>query len=114
MIDEGDNSPLPITAARLLFPAYRLRFYSPDGQARLVYGNEKQSLPQYDFELLATRILGADATEVSLGEERALGGGSTDGRTPQLLSPRLFWAGLIVAVLILGALIVRMLRPREG
>lgn len=114
VIDEGDNSPLPITVARLLFPAYRLRFYSPDGQARLVYGNEKQSPPQYDFELLATRILGAEATEVSLGEERAVGGGITDGAPPQLLSPRLFWAGLIVAVLILGALIVRMLRTREG
>ena len=114
VIDEGDNSALPITAARLLFPAYRLRFYSPEGPARVVYGNEKQTAPEYDFELLANRILGADAIEVSLGGERAVGGGdSTGGGTPQLLSPRLFWAGLTVAVLILGALIVRMLRTRE-
>jgi hypothetical protein len=113
VIDEGDNSPLPVTSARLLLPAYRLRFYAPEGPARLVYGSETQGPPQYDFELLATRILGAEATEVSLGEERGLGGGSS-AEGPQLLSPRVFWAGLAVAVLVLGALIVRMLRTREG
>ena len=29
IVEEGDNAPLPITAARLLLPSYRLRFFHP-------------------------------------------------------------------------------------
>lgn len=32
-IDEGDNSPLAITAARLLLPSYRVRFFHPEDGA---------------------------------------------------------------------------------
>ena len=108
VIDEGDNSPLPLTTTRLLLPAYRLRFYAPDEPVRLVYGRPGQSAPEYDFELLATRVLGAAATEVQLGEERALSGRS--GETSVLVSPRLFWVGLALAVLVIAGLIVRLMR----
>jgi hypothetical protein len=110
ILDEGDNSRLPLTTVRLLLPAYRLRFYAPDGAARLVYGRTDQSAPQYDFELLATRVLGAEATEVQLGEERALGGGSANGDGRELVSRRAFWLGLGLAVLVIAGLIVRLMR----
>ena len=108
ILDEGDNSPLALTTIRLLLPAYRLRFYAPAGAARLVYGRADQPAPQYDFELLATRVLGAEATEVQLGEERALGG--RPGESSALVSPRLFWVGLGLAVLVIAGLIVRLMR----
>jgi hypothetical protein len=113
VVDEGDNSPLPLTAVRLLLPAYRLRFYSPEGDARLIYGRPDQPAPEYDFELLAARILGADAAEVQLGEEQALGGSAAPEGRPTPVSQRMFWAGLGVAVVILAGLIVRLMRTRE-
>ena len=47
IVDEGDNSPLPITSARLLLPAYRLRlFRERDAALRLAYGRDDLSPPQ--------------------------------------------------------------------
>ncbi len=63
VVDEGDNAPLPITAARLLLPSYRLRFYYHDPSSlRLAYGRDDLQAPQYDLALLAPQVMGAPAT----------------------------------------------------
>ena len=50
ILEEGDNSPLPIGGARLLLPAYRLRLYRDRGASlRLAYGRSDLSTPRYDL-----------------------------------------------------------------
>ena len=66
VVDEGDNAPLPITKARLLLPSYRLRFYhAGNAVLNMAYGRDDLQPPQYDLALLAPRVMGARATEIS-------------------------------------------------
>lgn len=109
-VDEGDNSPLPLMSARLLLPAYRLRlFRERDAALRLGYGRDDLGPPQYDLALLAPQLIGAPATEVVPGAEQA----SASSASIVLMSPRLFWGVLIVAVLVLVTLVVRLVRKSD-
>ena len=106
VVDEGDNSALPITKARLLLPSYRLRLYHPGRPLTLVYGREDVSLPRYDLALLAPQVMGAEARElipVAADDKKP-------GSVTSLVSPKFFWAGLVVAVLIILGIIVRLTR----
>jgi hypothetical protein len=106
VVEEGDNSPLPISEARLLLPSYRLRFFrEQNADLRLMYGRADLDAPRYDLALLAPQLLGAPAQEIAAGEEQA--GSATDS---PLVSPRLFWVLLAAAVVALIALIVRLVR----
>jgi len=111
IVEEGDNTPLPLATARVLLPAYRLRLFRERGAAlRLAYGREDLTPPRYDLALLAPQVLGVAATEIAAGAEERQ---RSAGTTAALVSPRLFWAVLAVAVLVLLALIVRLLK-KEG
>ena len=105
MVDEGDNAPLPITAARLLLPSYRLRFYL-GGSLRLVYGRDDLQPPQYDLALLAPRVMGARATEIVAAPAAA----AAAAARPSFAAPQTFWIVLTGAVLVLLALIVKLIR----
>jgi hypothetical protein len=107
IVEEGDNSPLPIAGARLLLPAYRMRLFREGGALlRLAYGRSDLTPPSYDLALLAPRVLGVSATEVLPAPERdAVAAGSA-----ALISPRLFWAILAAAVIVLLVLIARLVR----
>jgi hypothetical protein len=108
IVDEGDNAPLPIDSARLLLPAYRIRlFRKANTPLRVAYGRADLSRPQYDLALLAPQLLGAPAADVALEAERAAPGAAA---TTALVSPRLFWTVLTIAVIVLIGLIVRLLR----
>jgi hypothetical protein len=111
ILDEGDNSPIPLTSAAMLLPSYRLRFFRErDASLRLAYGRPDLDAPRYDLALLAPQLLGAAAVDVAAGaEERA--GAST--AVSELVSPRLFWALLAVAVVALIGMIVRLARRAE-
>jgi hypothetical protein len=76
---------------------------------RLVYGRDDLSPPQYDLALLATQLTGAAATEVTAGPEPARVAESEQ----VLMSPQVFWGVLIVAVLVLLALVVRLMRKAD-
>jgi hypothetical protein len=107
VVDEGDNAPLPLTKARLLLPSYRLRFYhTGDASVRLAYGRADLQSPQYDLALLAPRVMGATARELSA----APAPGTASASAESFASPRTFWFVLIGAVLVLLALIVRLIR----
>ena len=111
IVQEGDNSPLPLASAQLLLPAYRLRlFRQRDAALRLAYGHDVLSSPQYDLALLAPQVLGVAATEVALGPELETSAGSTPAA---LLSPQLFWGALIIAVAVLLVLIARLMRKEN-
>lgn len=109
-VHEGDNQPLPITAARALLPSYRLRFYQPPGPLRVVYGQDGLAIPQYDLTLLASQVMGADAREIAAAPADT----AAPGPAAQLLSPQVFWIGLGAAVLILLAIIARLLRTSSA
>jgi hypothetical protein len=110
VVDEGDNAPLPITAARLLLPSYRLRFYYHDPSSlRLAYGRDDLQAPQYDLALLAPRVMGAPAREIAAAPP------SSPGPEPQSFVPpaRTFWIVVSGAVLVLLVLIARLLRAEQ-
>jgi hypothetical protein len=103
VVEEGDNRPLAITAARLLLPSWRVRFFADGAPLDLVYGNPGASAPQYDLALLAPAVLGADARDVTAAPDRG------ERRDAPFLSPRLFWIGLGLAALALLGLLVRLI-----
>jgi hypothetical protein len=108
IVDEGDNAPLPIGRAQLLLPSYRLRLFRPGGTPlRVAYGRADLGRPQYDLALLGPQVMGAPALDVTLGAEQR---NSPSDTTATLVSPRLFWAALGVAAVVLLGLIVRLLK----
>jgi hypothetical protein len=107
IVEEGDNAPLPIASARVLVPAYRMRLFRDGGQLlRLAYGRTDLTPPSYDLALLAPRVFGVSAEEVSPGPERE----GRAGAAAALVSPWLFWGILVTAVIVLLTLIVRLVR----
>ena len=109
-VEEGDNSPLPIASSRLLLPSYQLRLIRDrDAVLRLAYGRDDLTAPQYDLALIASQLTGATATQVLPGPEET----STPASPVLLMSPRLFWGVLIVAVLVLVALVVRLVKKSD-
>ena len=110
-IDEGDNSPLALTGARLLLPSYRLRFYRrPGASLHLAYGRDDLAPPRYDLALLAPRVLGVEAQDVAPGP--AIGGRAASAG--EFISRRTFWVFLSSAVLVLVGLIVRLARKEDA
>jgi len=111
IVEEGDNSPLPITSARILLPAYRLRFFrEPGATLRLAYGRQDLTPPSYDLALLAPQVLGVAATDIEAAGEPAA---RAVALSAALVSPGLFWAALVVAVIVLLGLIARLLRKEQ-
>jgi hypothetical protein len=106
IIEEGDNSPLPIGSARLLLPSYRMRLFRESGQRlRLAYGRSDLAPPSYDLALLAPRVFGVASSEISAGPARDERPGAV-----ALVSPRVFWGVLAGAVIVLLGLITRLVR----
>jgi hypothetical protein len=111
IVEEGDNTPLPISTARVLLPAYQLRLFREGGAAlRLAYGRVDLTPPRYDLALLAPQVLGVAATEVAVDAEQPQRSATA---AAALVSPRLFWAILVLAVLVLLGMIARLLK-KEG
>ena len=107
IVEEGDNQPLPITSVRVLLPGWQLRFFRPASSLRLLYGRSDLPEPRYDVAMLAPSSMGGIAREISAVPE------TPPSRPAALLSPRVFWAGLSVAVVVLLLIIVRLV-SRSG
>jgi Protein of unknown function (DUF3999) len=103
VIDEGDNAPLPIASAKLLLPSSALRFYHPGTTLSLLYGNPRANPPRYDLALLAPRLFGEPAHELSLGPVDAQAAEETPDR-------KIFWIAIAVAAVVLMVLLARLLR----
>jgi hypothetical protein len=106
MVEEGDNTPLPIQSAKLLLPSRRLRFFrSGNEELKLFYGHNDFSAPRYDLAILAPRLVGAAAEEARLGPEA-----EDSPAKAESISSKVFWGILIAAVIILLALIARLIK----
>ncbi len=114
VVDEGDNSPLPLERPRLLLPAHRLRFFRPDEEElTLLYGDPTLGAPRYDLALLVPRLVGASAHEVVADPEGAAPPAAPTAAPA--LDERLFWAALVLAVVVLVAMVARLVaRPEPG
>jgi F0F1-type ATP synthase membrane subunit c/vacuolar-type H+-ATPase subunit K len=106
VIDEGDNSALPIAGVQLMLPAYRLRFLRPASAARVVYGSPAMDAPRYDLALLAPSVLHGEAAEASMAAEAETPAAAQE----QLISPKMFWVILAVAVIALLGVLAALLR----
>ena len=110
VIDEGDNPPLPLERPKLLLPSYRLRFFGVEGESlTLLYGQPGLTAPRYDLALLAARLVGVAAHELTLAPEAAPTRASTGAST----QTKLFWGVLVVAVAAFLALIVRLVKKEQ-
>jgi hypothetical protein len=112
VVEEGDNSPLPIAGVQLLLPTYRLRFFRPASVTmRLLYGDDRVAPPSYDLALLAPRVLGAAATDASLAPEAGV---VASAPGTNLVAPWIFWALIALAVVALLAVMVSLVRRSGG
>lgn len=103
-VDDGDNAPLPLAAARLLLPGWRLRFVHPGPALRLLHGAEGVEAPRYDLALLAPRLRGAPAPEIELGP-------AAPPAAPARLRPAtLAWGALLLGVAAMLWLLARLVR----
>jgi hypothetical protein len=111
LVDEGDNQPLPIEKATLLLPSYAVRlFRRADLPLRLAYGHRELREPRYDLALLAPQLMGRVATEVTPEAESA----AEASPRLELVPPAAFWTALAIAVVILLALVVRLVRRESA
>jgi hypothetical protein len=112
IIDEGDNSPLPLARPKLLLPTYRLRFFRPTEQdLALLYGDPELQPPRYDLALLVPHLVGASAHEVTADAESKPTQTAVTARDN--IDRRAFWGALVVAVVVLVALIARLIARVE-
>ena len=107
LVEEGDNTPLPLAPPRLLLPANRLRFFDPEGaRLTLLYGQPGLAPPRYDLSLLTPSLLGQAAHEIALGPDLPQRPEPDAGATER----KIFWGALVGAVLVLLLVLGRMLR----
>jgi hypothetical protein len=111
VVDEGDNAPLPIATAQLLLPSYALRFYHPGGALTLLYGNPRISAPRYDLALLAPRLMGETAQELTLTSAAP-----AEPPAAGAAAKKWFWLALVAVVLVLLAMLGRLIlrQPNEA
>jgi hypothetical protein len=103
---DGDNAPLPMTAARLVLPSVALRFIHPGKPLTLLYGHDDIAPPRYDLALLAPRLFREPAQELKFASPPAIapedeGGGER----------RFFWVAIGAIALVLMLLLARLLKP---
>ena len=114
-IRNGDNAPIQLGKVALAYPATRLRFLAPISPATwLYYGNKKAAGPDYDLQLVAARLLGAETATIVPGAEESMKGGAWGGLTLSNRGVWLFWAALGVVVVGLLLVLRRMLPALPG
>jgi hypothetical protein len=106
LVDDGDNAPLALGAAKLLLPSWRLRFFHPGVALQLLHGARDVSAPRYDLSLLAPRLRAAPAVEVDFIAGTAEGGSFDAAEKKGRI---VFWVVLGVAVVALLALLGKLL-----
>ena len=102
-VDEGDNAPLPIASAQLLLPSYALRFFSSGRPLTILYDDPSASPPRYDLALLAPRLLGESAREVTMAP--MVMPGKATARKERVI----FWGVIGAATVILLVTLARLL-----
>lgn len=108
VVDEGDNAALPIVSAKLLLPAFALRFVSPGSPLTLLYGNPSIASPRYDLALISSQLLGQPARAIAL-----TGAPTTEPREKQQ-QPRFFGVAIGIAAVVLLIVLARLVSAQRA
>jgi hypothetical protein len=108
-IHDQDDRPLEITGARVAGPRRTLVFEAVAGREYVLdYGNPRAVAPSYDLARTVRALGAARLPQATLGPPAAL---PPPARPPWLdAQPIAMWAAMAVAVVALGALLVRLAR----
>lgn len=111
--DNGDNPPLDLKEAVVLYPVARLVFKTAetDGFA-LAYGNGSVAAPRYDLGLVAPQLLNAPRTSLRLDAEEKREPSFLRTAFGSLQGGPLFWGALALVVIVLLVVIARLL-PKQ-
>ena len=111
-IEDGDNAPLTVRAARGVLRVPRATFKAAPGRYRVLVGNREAEPPQYDIARLRDEILSYSAVPLEAGPSEA--NPAFRRQTVDLVRgvphALALWVVLGVAVVVLLALTVRLLR----
>jgi hypothetical protein len=115
-IEEGDNAPLTLKAARGTLTVPRVALKARPGPLRLVLGNPEAGAPRYDIATLRREVVSYSAEPLRAGGlepnpafRRRAGDYLRDAPPTMLL-----WGALGVAVVALLFLTARLVRPEAG
>jgi hypothetical protein len=113
-IDNGDNPPLAIQSAQPLSLERRI-YFDPQGKTilKLYYGDEKLSAPVYDYARFFRLDAAAVEAELLPGAHNQQFTGRPDERPWSERHTIVLWGAMLLAVLALGILAVRGLRPES-
>ncbi len=107
----GNDQPLENTTVTIFAAPMYLRFKRTAGQQyRLIYGNEKASMPRYDLgHYLDFELPKSASLVLSLGSEEV----TSNYRDPRPFTerhPEILWTALGVAIVLIGLTAIRTLR----
>ena len=110
--DNGDNPPVVLTSAKILYPVIRLVFKidATDG-ITLIYGNRAVIAPNYDLRLVAERLLTSSRNSAGLSAEDP---NASRHFIPGRNAGIYFWAALGAVVVVLLVIVARLLPKPAG
>jgi hypothetical protein len=112
IVHNGDDAPLKLTGVHLQQYERRIYFDSePGASLSLYYGDEKLGPPIYDYAKLFQRDPSAEQVQLSAEEQNAAFSGRPDDRPWSERHPAVLWASIIAAVMILGGIALRSMKP---
>ncbi len=112
--DNGDNPAVQLADFELAVPLNRIVFKSDAIQdLHLYYGNPNAGVPRYDLSLVADELKALERSDVIAGPEEQLRKSSWSEQMAGKRGGPLFWAALILAVVVLLAIIARLV-PRNA
>jgi len=109
-VDNGDNAPLVIDAAKAWYPAVHLLFRAEDtSPLTLHFGDRMLTAAHYDVSLVATELLAAEASIARISETPGEPSHATVASQSRELSKGfLFWGALGAVVVVLLVVISRL------
>jgi len=115
VVENGDDSPLPIQELKPLSIERRL-YFDPKGktQLQLYYGDLKVAAPTYDYQKFFQPAADAAVAQVNTAAANPQFAGRPDDRPWSERHNSLLWIAMVVAVAILGALALRGLRKPDS
>jgi hypothetical protein len=114
--DNGDNPPLALDAARVIYQTRVLAAKIVSAEpVFLYYGNPQASAPSYDLDLVRAELLAADKHQAALGSEEILKPDSAAKPWRVTAGSPWLWAALALVVVVLLMVVAKLLpKPAAG
>lgn len=110
-IEDGNDAPLEVSSIELEVPTPWLYVAAPAGTYRLLVGDVEAQAPRYEIEQARSLVMAVQAGEGVVGEARANPAHVAPAwHEAAELSTWIVWGVLLLAVLVLGAVTLRLAR----